>query len=48
MFCFPDDEDDYSIGYEAVIQFFEPEENSEKYYKIRVSDPSIFGKIETL
>ena len=44
----PDDEDDYSIGYEAVIQFFEPEENSEKYYKIRVSDPSIFGKIETL
>jgi hypothetical protein len=48
LFCFPDDEDDYSIGYEAVIQFFEPEENSEKYYKIRVSDPSIFGKIETL
>ena len=47
--CFPDDEDDYSVGNEAHIQFFEPANDKWRYYKIRFQNyPSIFGKIETL
>lgn len=47
--CFPDDEDDYSIVNEALIQFFEPANDKWRYYKIKFQNyPSIFGKIETL
>ena len=47
--CFPDDEDEYSVSNEALIQFFEPAKDKTRYYKVRFqSSPSIFGKIETL
>ena len=47
--CFSDDEDDYSVINESLIQFFEPANDKWRYYKIRFQNyPSIFGKIETL
>lgn len=47
--CFPDDEDNYSVAWEAHIQFFESANDKRRYYKVRFQDsPSIFWKIESL